>query len=140
MCPQEIELMPMWLKTILVGAVITVFLGMGSWGLLRASVNGDKITELQAGFDKIIEASELAKANEDQISDVKTEYKILLASLNRIEKGIIEIQTQQKTLGLRLGAIQTAQAVVNQKLIDHITIDDHRTEKLQDRMNQHFHK
>lgn len=111
-----------WIKTVIT-ILLAIFLALGSWGLSQASKNAERITALQA-----------------KIVNSQIEYKVLLSSLIRIEKGIMEINTKQETFNIKMGKMNVAQAIANQKTIDHINFENQRIGKIQDRLNKHLHK
>lgn len=132
--------MQTWLRPIVATAILTAMLGLGGWNLLKASTNSSDITGLKSMYKDVILFEEKIKEHEQKILNAGTEYRILLSMLSRIEKGINEIRTQQETFNIRLGKMNIAQAVVNQKLIDHIIIDDQRESKIENRINRLLHR
>ena len=71
---------------------------------------------------------------------IQVEYKVLLSALLRIEQGVIDINGKQETFTSKLSQMNTAQALTNQNLLNHITMDNKRTETIERCLNRHLYK
>lgn len=95
------------IKIVFIGFTVPMCLGLVGWNLLQASTNSRDIAKQGA------------------------EFKILLLTLNRIEKGIDDLCSKQDVANFKLSAIEKEQALTNQGLMSHVKIDDKRCEKLE---------
>lgn len=101
-------------KTVLISIIIPgTFLSLGGWSLSQASKNSQDITA------------------------IKAEYRLIMLSLKQIESGIIILNTKQEVLNKELATMNTAQALTNQSIVDHIKIDSARAEAFKSRIDRH---
>ncbi len=81
--------------------------------------------------------SQASKINQDNIS-IKAEQMLTISSLNRIESGITILYTKQEILNTQLATMNTAQALTNQSIVDHIKLDSTRSNSFKSRIDRHF--
>ena len=81
-----------------------------------------------------------ASRNAKDIIIITGEYKVLLSALLRIEQGVIKINGKQEAFTTKLSQMNTAQKLTNQNLLNHITMDNKRTETIERCLNRHLYK